>query len=119
MHALLTKEEQEQLLRNGREQREAEKLGESIDFRPVVKLFTPDAQCTWLLSELYPADPDIAFGLCDLGVGFPELGDVSLSELRALRGPCGCSVERDLSFIARKTIAEYARDAYAAGCITA
>lgn len=80
---------------------------------------TPSAQCTWLLSALYPADPDIAFGLCDLGVGFPELGDVSLSELRALRGPCGCPVERDLSFIARKTVAEYAREAYAAGRITA
>ena len=23
-----------------------------IDFKPVVKLFTPDAQCTWLLTEL-------------------------------------------------------------------
>lgn len=119
MHALLTKEEREQLLRNGREQREAERLGESIDFRPVVKLFTPDAQAIWLLSALYPVDPDIAFGLCDLGMGFPELGDVSLSELRGLRGPCGLPVERDLSFIAGKTINEYAREPYAAGRITA
>jgi hypothetical protein len=30
----------------------------------VVKLFTPDAACTWLLTELDPDDPDIAFGLC-------------------------------------------------------
>lgn len=34
----------------------------TIDFKPVVKLFTPDANCTWLLSEL---SPDlIAFALC-------------------------------------------------------
>jgi Protein of unknown function (DUF2958) len=35
-----------------------------IDFKPVVKLFTPDARCTWLLTEL--GLDDIAFGLCDL-----------------------------------------------------
>jgi Protein of unknown function (DUF2958) len=23
-----------------------------IDFKPLVKLFTPDAQCTWLVTEL-------------------------------------------------------------------
>jgi Protein of unknown function (DUF2958) len=34
-----------------------------IDFKPVVKLFTPDAQCTWLLTEL--GNDDIAYGLCD------------------------------------------------------
>ena len=32
-----------------------------------------------LLTELYPDGPDIAFALCDLGMGFPELGDVELS----------------------------------------
>jgi hypothetical protein len=26
----------------------------ALDFKPVVKLFTPDAQCTWLLTELDP-----------------------------------------------------------------
>ena len=41
-----------------------------IDFKPVVKLFTPDAQCTWLLTEL--GNDDIAYGLCDLGMGIPD-----------------------------------------------
>ena len=50
---------------------------------PVVKLFTPDASATWLLTELDPADPDLAFGLCDLGLGCPELGYVRLSELES------------------------------------
>jgi hypothetical protein len=75
---LLTKVQQKNLLKNGEEQRRARDRGEMIDFRPVVKLFTPDAQATWLLSELYPGDPDVAFGLCDLGMGFPELGDVRI-----------------------------------------
>ena len=64
------------------------------DFLPVVKLFTPDAGCTWLLTEIDPDDPDIAFGLCDLGIGYPELGSVSLSELASVRGRLGLAVER-------------------------
>ncbi len=40
-----------------------------------------DFRATYLLSEIYPADPTIAFGLCDLHIGFPELGDVDLMEL--------------------------------------
>jgi hypothetical protein len=82
---LITKEQTEQLLANGRAQRIAiDQNAEALDFNPVVKLFTPDAQCTWLLSEL---DSDgVAFGLCDLGLGCPELGYVALAELCTLRG---------------------------------
>jgi hypothetical protein len=112
---LLTTNLREQLLRNGAAQEKAQAAGEDIDFRPVVKLFTPDAQATWLLSELYPNDPDLAFGLCDLGVGPPELGDVRLSEIEAFRGPNGLPVERDMHFRADKTISEYAIEAEMAG----
>ena len=59
-----------------------------------MKLFTPDAGATWLLTEIDLKDPDIAFGLCDLGLGYPELGSVSLSEIAALRGKLGLPVER-------------------------
>ena len=115
---LITKEGRKRLLQNGQEQRQARERGEFIDFHPVVK-HTSDAGCSWLLSELYPADPDVAFGLCDLGMGFPELGDVRLSEIATLRGPMGLPVERDLHFTATKTLGEYAKDAYAAQRITA
>ena len=65
---LLTKDIIEQLLRNGRIREQLAKSGKArADFIPVVKLFTPDGNCTWLLTELDPEDPDIAFGLCDLG----------------------------------------------------
>lgn len=39
---------------------------------------------------------DLAFGLCDLGLSFTELGSVSLSELGPLRGPNGLTIERYL-----------------------
>ena len=72
-----------------------------------------------LIVCIYPDDPEIAFGLCDLGVGFPELGDVSLTELAAVRGPFGLPVERDRSFLATKTLSAYAREAHQAGRIIA
>lgn len=58
----------------------------------VVKLFNPTGRGTWYLSEL--DDDDIAFGLCDLG--YPELGYVSLDELKSLKLPFGLKIERDL-----------------------
>ena len=106
----ITKDLTEQLLGNGRAQRAAiDKDETAIDFKPVVKLFTPDAQCTWLLTELDP-DTDLTFGLCDLGLGEPELGYVSLVELSTVRGKLGLPVERDLHFV-NKTISAYAEDA--------
>lgn len=96
-----------QLLANG----ERQSTGDSRDPLPVVKLFTPDAGATWLLTELDPADPDLAFGLCDLGLGCPELGYVRLSELEAVHGPMGLKIERDHHFAADRTLSDYAADA--------
>ena len=85
---------------------------------PVVKLFTPDAGCTWLLSEL-EADGDTLFGLCDLGFGFAEIGYVSLSELLSVRGNIGLPVERDRNWKATKSLSDYAEEANRIGRITA
>jgi hypothetical protein len=117
---LLTADIRKKLLRNGRLHQQCDEAGEpEPDFQPVVKLFTPDAGCTWLLTEIDPEDPDIAFGLCDLGLGYPELGSVSLSELEAVRGKLNLPVERDLYFTATKTLSAYADEARAHGAIKA
>jgi len=55
---LLTDDIRERLLQNGRLMQEFGGTENEPDFLPVVKLFTPDATCTWLLTELDPADPD-------------------------------------------------------------
>jgi hypothetical protein len=116
---LLTTPIREQLLRNGRLQQSiAEEGGDDADLVPVVKLFTPDAACTWLLTELHPDDPDIAFGLCDLGLGYPELGSVRISELSVLRGRLGLPVERDCHFAPVHTLSVYAEAARKAEAIT-
>ncbi len=93
--------------------------GKDIDPHPVVKLFTPDAGATWLLTELDPAEPDIAFGLCDLGMGCPELGYVSLAEIREVRGRLGLPVERDRHFVADRPLSVYASEAARNGAIRA
>ncbi len=113
MTKLITDEQRAQLLANGRHSLEQE----NFDPAPVVKLFTPDAGATWLLTEIDPDDHDHAFGLCDLGLGFPELGWVSLAEIAAVRGRLGLPVERDLHFAPQKRLSAYARGARMAGRI--
>ena len=103
----LTSAQRDQLLANGRAQRAALDSGfDALDFHPVVKFFTPDAQATWLLTEL--DERGLAFGLCDCGLGEPELGYVHLRELETICGRLGLSVERDLHFEADRPISEYA-----------
>lgn len=101
------------LLANG----QASANGRDDDPVPVVKLFTPDGAATWLLTELDPRDHDLAFGLCDLGQGFPEVGYVRLSEISAIRGPLGLPVECDTSFRTEQTLSSLARVAHLAGRI--
>lgn len=71
--------------RNGAATLAAQAEGDaSPDHRPVIRV--ERGRCVWLLSELIP-DPEgdyagpVAFGLCDLGMGFPELGTVFVHEL--------------------------------------
>ena len=109
---LITKEQREQLLANGKAS--AETPG-GVDHVPVVKLFTPDAGATWLLSELDPDYPDIAFGLCDLGLGEAELGSVSISEIKEVRGALRLPVERDLFFESTTPLGKWAEVARRAG----
>ena len=84
---------------------------DEIDFQPVVKLFAPDAGCTWLLTEIDPNDTDVAYGLYYLGTGYPKLGSVRLSEIAAVRGRLGRRPERDLWFEADKPLSAYAKEA--------
>ena len=117
---LLTQEHLRRLLANGRWNKNKTVRGlETDDFRPIAKFFCPWSGAIWLLTELDPDEPDIGFGLCDSGVGKPELGKVRLSELAALCGPGGLHVERDRRFRAVKTLSSYAADARAFGRVVA
>ena len=98
---LMTKEIKKKLLRNG------DVTNRGNDHRPVVKFFG-GSSFTWLITEMDSADDDTMFGLCDLGMGYPELGYVSLAELESMKfPPFGLSVERDLNFKADKPLSHY------------
>jgi Protein of unknown function (DUF2958) len=112
-HVLIPNEIRERLLANGA--RSA--AGEDIDPVPVVKLFTPDANATWLLTKLDPNNPTLAFGLCDLGLGNLELGSTCLHEIANVRGPLGLPVERDLHYTETRPISVIANLARRAGHI--
>jgi hypothetical protein len=99
---------------------------EETDHLPVVKYFDPCGTATWIITELMPpgdagggegAEPDMLFGLCDLGMGCPELGYVSLAELQSVTGRLGLGIERDLAFRARYPLSVYAHAAHRRGRI--
>jgi hypothetical protein len=107
---LIPDELRPQLLANGKDVEH--------DHIPLVKLFDPCGAATWLISAIEPSDPDILFGLCDLGMGFPEMGTVSLSELESIRRPFGLRIERDLFFEGKYPLLVYAEAASDAQAIT-
>ena len=113
MAPLVTDAQRAALLENGR--RVA--AGEPHDPLPVVRLFTPDAHATWLLTSLDPVDGDTAYGLIDLGISMPELGRVKLSDLASIVGPNKQPVMRDLYFQAVRPLSEYLRLAQENGSI--
>jgi hypothetical protein len=108
-----TNEERAQLLANGRDRA----AGLAIDPLPVVRLFTPDAHATWLLASLDPADGDTAFGIMDVGIGMPELGEIKLSDLASIVGPNKLPVRRGRYFKAVRPLSEYLRLAQENGSI--
>lgn len=111
---LITPELRMLLLANG----EASRQNLRFDPYPVVKWFNPCGSATWLITELDPDTPDMAYGLVDLGMGFPEQGHVCVTELAAIRLMGGAlRIERDLYWRANKPLSEYARLARFAGRI--
>lgn len=93
------------------------KAPDGTDHVPVVKFFDPAGAATWLITEVME-DEDSLFGLCDLGMGAPELGYVSLKELRETKNRLSLHLERDLFFAARYPLSVYAEAARIAQRIT-
>lgn len=97
---LLTKAIETKLMKNWENQ-----ASSSMDDVPVVKFFNPAGRGTWYISE-YDKENGLFFGLCDLGMGYPEMGYVSKAELESIRLPFGLKIERDMYTTLRKTFAE-------------
>jgi hypothetical protein len=101
-----------------RAQLRANAAAPDTDHVPVLKLFNPAGPGVWVLTEL-DADGDTMFGLCDLDMGCPELGSVSLREITSVKLPFGLSIERDVGFLGRAPISRWAEVARQAGSVRA
>jgi Protein of unknown function (DUF2958) len=114
---MILKDQREKLLKNGLiNLAHRLKDGNTEDFEPVLKIFNPMGAATWLFTEM--DEDEILFGLCDLGMGSPELGYVSLAEIVSLRLPLGLYIERDIHFKAKAKLSVYTRAARVKGRIT-
>lgn len=80
------------------------------DPQPVVHLYLPGSSHQWLLTELHTHD-DVAFGLCDLGAGFPELGYVDLREVLAAAWSVDVEPRCNLAFRPVAPLSVYAEQA--------
>ncbi|OSZ82083.1 hypothetical protein CAP35_02090 [Chitinophagaceae bacterium IBVUCB1] len=110
---LFTEQQYQKLLENGKPE------NRDKDHPPIIHLHLPYTKCEWLISELDPENPNIAFGLCDLGMGFPELGSVDLEELQSIKvGPFGFSVLSNPFFVGTYPMSIYAEAAKLEGQIT-
>tara|TARA_Y100001970_G_scaffold235739_1_gene294935 strand:- start:3224 stop:3604 length:381 start_codon:yes stop_codon:yes gene_type:complete len=85
---LMTKEIENKLIKQHKESVSNCEVDWSKKHKPWLKLFCGsfNVTCAWLLSEYNP-DTGIFFGLCDLGLGLPEMGYVSLDELKNFAPP--------------------------------
>lgn len=88
-------------------------------FEPVVKLFAPDAGCTWLVAAVHPNDADRILALCDIADGDPQIRWTSLLALSASRRKLGRPVERDDGFAPTGTLGTYADAARRSGIVIA
>lgn len=105
---LLTATQARQMLANGRwNTARIARHYAPTDFRPVVRLFTETNPMSWLLSELDPKDPDIAFGLCVSELDCATFRSVRLSSLLGDDGTTQ-TFRRDRHFHATMTLGAYA-----------
>lgn len=113
-----TSDQHARLIANGKAQSRVKGTSRELDPVPVVRLFNPYGAGTWLLTEIDPDDPAIAWGLADLNCGCAEFGAISLAELAALRHPFGFAlIERDQHWNPRAPISAYIKASIAAGAI--
>jgi hypothetical protein len=66
-----------------------------------LKLFTPDANFSWFMTEFDPLE-GVFFGVVTGTSVYPELAYFDLEDLLKVRGKLGLPIERDIYFKPRK-----------------
>ncbi len=108
--------DRDQLIANGKKNPDIHTIRDN-DFEPVVKLYSETSAATWLLTEIDARNPDLAWGLCDVGDGKPEFGSVSLKELEERREALDVGVKHLDGWKAKGKLSQYLAAAITAGHI--
>ncbi len=92
---------------NGRRQAAVKGTAYEIDFEPVVRLSDHEEGRVWLLTEIDPAQPNQAWGLCLCDPESPEpyTGTVDLNELDRVHAAGFLTV--DTSFVPAGPVSDY------------
>ncbi len=90
----------------------------SHDPLPVLRLHAQIGPAEWLITERSTEEPDILFGLADLGMGFPELGYMSLQELESIRISGAFRIVREVGYTATFPLSVYVQAARMNSAIT-
>lgn len=98
MKTLFSKDQRRRLVANGKAQMKAVENNGWIDQDPIVELSIKRAGVRCLLTHVRPDDPDMAYGLVDLGSGQPTLTEVSLGWLTEFAGLLGLQVYNNPNF---------------------
>jgi len=72
----------------------------------IMKLFNPYGGQTWIVTGRDPDEPDMLYGVVDLGMGCVEAGPFYLPELLEAQSPFRFKLERDMYFNGGQTIEE-------------
>ena len=72
----------------------------------IMKLFCPWGSATWIITGRDPEQPDVLYGVADLGMGCVEAGSIYLPELVKIRHWSGLKIERDMHFTGGQTMDE-------------
>ncbi len=104
---LLSAFQRARLEANGRAQAAVKGTIHEIDFEPVVRLNDQEEGRVWLLTEIDPAEPHKAWGLClcDPGCPEPHMGSVDLNELETVKAAGFLTV--DTSFAPAGPVSDY------------
>ncbi|WP_276366208.1 DUF2958 domain-containing protein [Chryseolinea sp. H1M3-3] len=76
-------------------------LDQVDELYPPLKLFAPDDTGIWLIVKVMKHNPNIGYGLIDIGQGNPHQGYIDLQLLGGVRGKMGLPIERDVDFVAK------------------
>lgn len=79
---------------------------------PIVRLHLPDKNAYWLFSCIVSGQEKMAYGIFEMGIGFPEIGYFHLDDIADMKFEKNVAIENDLEFKGEHSLLKYAEIAH-------